>query len=59
MKISSLHKSFFVLLPGILSVLVTRSRVADWSFNNVLTGTGSANSIAGKASLGSTIAARE
>src|ERR1700682_6080978 len=57
MKTRTLQKLLFILLPGILAVLVTRAQVADWNFNNVLTGTGSANSTAGNASLGSTIAA--
>jgi hypothetical protein len=57
MKISVIQKLLFILLPGILSVLFTCAQVADWNFNNVLTGTGSANTTAGNASLGSTIAA--
>jgi hypothetical protein len=57
MKTSILQKLFFILFPGILSFFVTRAQVADWNFNNILTGTGSANSTAGNASLGSTIAA--
>jgi hypothetical protein len=57
MKTSFTQKILLILLPGILSSLLTLAQVADWSFNNVLTGTGSANSTAGNASLGSTIAA--
>ncbi len=57
MKISVIQKLLFILLPGILFVLAASAQVADWNFNNVLTGTGSANSTAGNASLGSTIAA--
>jgi hypothetical protein len=57
MKTSVQQKVFSILLPGILSSLFLQAQVADWSFNNVLTGTGSANSTAGNASLGSTIAA--
>ena len=56
MKISILRKFSFILISGIMSVLFSRAQVADWNFNNVLTGTGSANSTAGNASLGSTIA---
>lgn len=57
MKIGVIQKLLFILLPGILFVLAASAQVADWNFNNVLTGTGSANSTAGNASLGSTIAA--
>jgi hypothetical protein len=57
MKTSVQQKVFSILLPGILSSLFLQAQVADWSFNNILTGTGSANSTAGNASLGSTIAA--
>ncbi len=56
MKISILRKFSLILISGVMSVLVSRAQVADWNFNNVLTGTGSANSTAGNASLGSTIA---
>ncbi len=56
MKISFLRKHFSILISGILSVSVGRAQVAEWNFNNVLTGTGSANTMAGNASLGSTIA---
>jgi hypothetical protein len=56
MKISILQKFSLILISGILSFLVSRAQVADWNFNNILTGTGSANSTAGNASLGSTIA---
>jgi hypothetical protein len=57
MKTSILSKIFVILLPGIFSSFLMNAQVASWSFNNILTGTGSANSIAGNASLGSTIAA--
>lgn len=57
MKTNIPHKVISILLPGILSSLLLEAQIADWSFNNVLTGTGSANSTAGNASLGSTIAA--
>src|SRR5450755_1119533 len=57
MKTSILNKIFIILLPGIFSSFLMSAQVADWSFNNVLTGTGSANSTAGNASLGSPIAA--
>jgi hypothetical protein len=57
MKISILNKIFIILLPGILSFSRMNAQVASWSFNNILTGTGSANSTAGNASLGSAIAA--
>src|SRR5664279_4285054 len=57
MKTSFLQKTLLILFPGIMCSLLTLAQVADWSFNNVLTGTGSANSTAGNASLGSTIAA--
>ncbi len=56
MKTSFLQKVFSIIFPAILSSLFLQAQVADWSFNNVLTGTGSANSTAGNASLGSTIA---
>jgi hypothetical protein len=57
MKTSFLQKTLLILFPGIMCSLLTLAQVADWSFNNVLTGTGSANSTAGNASLGSTITA--
>jgi hypothetical protein len=57
MKTSMLKKISLILLSSVLSALFTHAQVAGWSFNNVLTGTGSANSTAGNASLGSTIAA--
>jgi hypothetical protein len=40
-----------------VSTSIINGQVASWNFNNLLTGTGSANSVAGNASLGSTIAA--
>jgi hypothetical protein len=57
MKSRTLKKILSILSPGILSFLISSAQVADWSFNNVLTGTGSSTSVAGDASLGSTIAA--
>jgi hypothetical protein len=57
MKNSLLQKIFIICLPGLLSVLLIHAQIATWSFNNILTGTGTANSIPGNASLGSTIAA--
>jgi hypothetical protein len=57
MKTGIFKKVLFILLPGTCSFCLTYAQVADWNFNNVLTGTGSANSTAGNASLGSTIAA--
>ena len=57
MKTSLLNKIIILLLPGMLSSCLMNAQIASWSFNNVLTGTGSANSVAGNASLGSTIAA--
>jgi hypothetical protein len=57
MKTSVLNKIFLILTIVIFASSKMSAQVASWSFNNVLTGTGSANSIAGNASLGSTIAA--
>src|SRR5450432_632484 len=57
MKISILNKIFIIPLLCIFSFSKMNAQVASWSFNNILTGTGSANSTAGNASLGSTIAA--
>jgi hypothetical protein len=57
MKAILLKKILTLLLPGLLSCMWMNAQVASWSFNNVLTGTGSANALAGNASLGSTIAA--
>jgi Secretion system C-terminal sorting domain len=57
MKAIQFKKILALLLPGLLSCLWMNAQVASWSFNNVLTGTGSANAVAGNASLGSTIAA--
>jgi hypothetical protein len=57
MKNSFLQKMALCCMLFLLSHLLTRSQIATWSFNNVLTGTGTANSIPGNASLGSTIAA--
>jgi len=57
MKTVFITRVFVILLPGIFSSFLMSAQVASWSFNNILTGTGSANSTAGNASLGSTIAA--
>jgi hypothetical protein len=57
MKTHRPKKILIILFPGILLSFVMHAQVASWSFNNILTGTGSANSVAGNASLGSTIAA--
>jgi hypothetical protein len=57
MKTSLLLKITFYSLTCLFSHLLTQAQIATWSFNNVLTGTGTANSIPGNASLGSTIAA--
>src|SRR5450432_2134590 len=57
MKISILNKIFIIPLLCIFSFSKMSAQVASWSFNNILTGTGSANTTAGNASLGSTIAA--
>jgi hypothetical protein len=57
MKAILLKKILTLLLPGLLSCMWMNAQVASWSFNNVLTGTGSANALAGNASLGSAIAA--
>jgi len=52
-----MNKIIVLILPGILSSELMFAQIATWSFNNVLTGSGSVNNIAGNASLGSTIAA--
>jgi len=57
MKTVFITRVFVILLPGIFSSFLMSAQVASWSFNNILTGTGSANTTAGNASLGSTIAA--
>ncbi len=57
MKISVLRKIIFIFLPVIFLSMFLHAQVAEWTFNNVLTGSGSASSVAGDASLGSTIAA--
>lgn len=57
MKTVFITRAFVILLPGIFSSFLMSAQVASWSFNNILTGTGSANTTAGNASLGSTIAA--
>ncbi len=55
MKHHRLKKIGIILVPLFFSAFVTRAQVASWSFNNMLAGTGSANSTAGNASLGSAI----
>jgi hypothetical protein len=57
MKTVKLKKISIFLIPALLSSILMNAQIADWNFNGVLTGTGSANSTAGNASLGSTIAA--
>jgi hypothetical protein len=57
MKTSFLQKITLYSLPFLFSHMLTRSQIASWSFNNVLSGTGTSNSIPGNASLGSTIVA--
>jgi len=57
MKTSLLQKIALYCLPLLFSHVLMQAQIATWSFNNVLTGTGTANSIPGNASLGSTIAA--
>jgi hypothetical protein len=55
MKTNILKKIFITGLPALISCYTINAQVADWNFNNVLTGTGSANATAGVASLGSSI----
>jgi hypothetical protein len=55
MKTRLIPKLMIALIPGFLLSVPGQTQVASWSFNGVLTGTGSANSIAGNASLGSTV----
>ncbi len=55
MKTIRLKKSLIILLPALLTTLVMHAQVASWSFNGTLSGTGSANAVAGNASLGSLI----
>lgn len=57
MKTNFLQKTGSFCLPLFFTVFVLHAQIATWSFNNVLTGNGTANSIPGNASLGSTIAA--
>jgi hypothetical protein len=57
MKTVKLNKIFTILFPALFSFLIMNAQVATWNFNGVLTGTGSANSIASSASLGPVIAA--
>ncbi len=45
------------LLTTILICVSVQAQIANWTFDNVLTGTGSSNATAGNASLGSTIVA--
>jgi hypothetical protein len=56
MKIVICQKMFFFLIPSVLSATLLNAQIASWSFDNTLSGMGSASSIAGNASLGSTIA---
>jgi hypothetical protein len=55
MKTVISKKIFVLLLPGIFSFLLMNAQIASWSFNNILTGAGTANSIAGNRSLKSRI----
>jgi hypothetical protein len=57
MKTATLGKLTLLIACLIFLSLSSRAQVADWNFNNVLTGTGSSTTTAGNASLGSTIAA--
>src|SRR5450755_1026131 len=57
MKTATRKKLFILLFPALFYSSWMNAQIAGWDFNGVLTGTGSANSIAGNASLGSTIAA--
>jgi hypothetical protein len=57
MKTTLLKKMLLIVIPALLTSSWMFAQVASWNFNNTLAGTGSANSIAGNASLGSTIAA--
>lgn len=56
MKTLICQKMFFFLIPAVLAATILNAQVASWSFDNTLSGTGSSSSIAGNASLGSTIA---
>jgi hypothetical protein len=49
------RKIFNLLFSGILFPLLMHAQVAQWSFNNVVTGTGSANTTASSVVLGSAI----
>jgi len=51
-----IQKIISVLLPAVLMATLMQAQVASWNFNGTLAGTGAANSIAGNASLGSSIA---
>jgi hypothetical protein len=57
MKTAKPRKLLIWISFMLLSFLSTCAQVADWNFNNTLTGTGSPTTAAGNASLGSTIAA--
>ena len=57
MKKPKLKKIASLILPALLSSFLINAQVASWTFNGVLTGTGTANTTASNASLGSTIAA--
>ena len=56
MKPRILRKIILLIVPVLLSSVYLFAQLADWSFNNILTGTGSANTTAGNASLGGSIA---
>jgi Secretion system C-terminal sorting domain len=56
MKTAICQKILFFLIPAVLWGTILNAQVATWSFDNTLSGTGSASSVAGNASLGSTIA---
>ena len=57
MKTPKLKKITSLILPALLSSFLIHAQVAGWTFNGVLTGTGTANTTASNASLGPTIAA--
>jgi hypothetical protein len=52
---TSIPKKIFIIGLVLISSIKMNAQVADWNFNNILTGTGSANATAGVASLGSSI----
>jgi hypothetical protein len=57
MKTGKSKKIASLILPALLSSFLMNAQVAGWTFNGILTGTGTANTIASSASLGPTIAA--